>query len=98
MEHKTTFAQEEQFEFALMIEVVDNGGFSEHQDITPTTYAEAAKHPNWTRATEDEYNSLIENGTWSLTTLPPERKAIGSKWVTNSNKIQMEPLPSIKQD
>ena len=24
---------------------------------------------------------LINNGTWSLTTLPKEKKAIGTKWV-----------------
>ena len=78
---QANFIQEEQVEFALMIEAVDNGGFNEHQDVTPTTYAEAAKDLNWAKATEEEFNSLIENNTWSLTTLPPGRKAIGSKWV-----------------
>jgi hypothetical protein len=73
--------QEEIMEFALAIEAVDNGGFSNHQASTPTNYEEAAQDPNWIKATKDEYDSLIENRTWSLTSLPPGRKAIGSKWV-----------------
>jgi transposase InsO family protein len=78
---QANIVQEEQVEFALMIEAVDNGGFSEHQNATPTTYAEAAKDPSWAKATQEEFDSLMENNTWSLTTLPPGRKAIGSKWV-----------------
>lgn len=30
---------------------------------------------------QDEYHSLINNGTWDFVDLPPDRKAIKNKWV-----------------
>lgn len=36
---------------------------------------------DWIEAMNDELNSLKKNNTWSITKLPPGRKAIGSKWV-----------------
>ena len=30
---------------------------------------------------ESEYESLIKTNTWEVSTLPPGRKAIGSKWI-----------------
>lgn len=36
---------------------------------------------NWKTAMNDEFNLLIENRTWSLVELPPNRKAINSRWV-----------------
>lgn len=35
----------------------------------------------WKLAVEDEYNSLTDNKTWTLSTLPPDRTAIKSRWV-----------------
>ncbi|KAF0710662.1 hypothetical protein As57867_005479, partial [Aphanomyces stellatus] len=35
----------------------------------------------WLEATQDEYNSLLNNGTWVLTDLPPGRKALACKWL-----------------
>ena len=35
----------------------------------------------WKLAVEDEYNSLISNKTWTLTTLPSDRTAIKSRWI-----------------
>ena len=55
--------------------------------VQPTdleTVAEAvggAEVDKWHGAVHDEYNSLIENKTWSLVELPQGRKAIGCKWV-----------------
>ena len=37
--------------------------------------------PKWREATDGEIQSLIENGTWELVELPPDKKAIGSRWV-----------------
>jgi hypothetical protein len=34
----------------------------------------------WKEAVQDEYDSLINNKTWSLTKLPPNRTAIKSRW------------------
>ena len=50
----------------------------------PTTIQEARSGDHaaeWKVATDSEYNSLIENKTWRLVELPPERKAVGCKWV-----------------
>ena len=50
----------------------------------PETFAEAvggAEAEKWRGAVQDEYDSLMENKTWSLVELPKGRKAIGCKWV-----------------
>jgi hypothetical protein len=52
--------------------------------IEPTSYQEATNGEHsqqWTEAIQKEYDSLLTNGTWSLTALPRGRKAIGNKWV-----------------
>jgi hypothetical protein len=53
-------------------------------DSEPTTYNEAvgaSDGDKWMAAINDEYASLMENKTWTLTPLPKGRKAIGCKWV-----------------
>ena len=35
----------------------------------------------WKDATNSEYSSLIENGTWELVPLPEGKNAVGSRWV-----------------
>ena len=35
----------------------------------------------WKEAAENEFNSLIANGTWDLVDLPENKKLVGSKWV-----------------
>jgi Reverse transcriptase (RNA-dependent DNA polymerase)/gag-polypeptide of LTR copia-type/Integrase core domain len=51
----------------------------------PQSFTEAVNHPmhskQWEQAILDEYNSLVKNKTWTLTTLPAGRKAISCKWV-----------------
>ena len=43
----------------------------------------------WQKAIQDEIDSISDNNVWTLTDLPPDRKAIGCKWVfkrkTDSN-------------
>lgn len=54
------------------------------QALEPGSYAEAMNTPKrdkWLLAAKDEFNSLIENETWSLVDLPPGRRAIEGKWV-----------------
>ena len=48
---------------------------------TPTKYEDASQSQPWKDAMDEEYQSLINNNTSSLVTLPPGRKAIGCKWV-----------------
>lgn len=48
----------------------------------PTTREEAIASDHrvqWEKAMEDEYASLLQNNTWTLTDLPQGRKAIVSK-------------------
>ena len=55
----------------------------------PTTVSEAMKSQDaskWEAAMEDEYHSLLANGTWELTTLPKGRKAVGCKWVFKTKR------------
>ena len=50
----------------------------------PKTYQEAMSRDDadkWTMAMQEEYDALIDNGTWTLTELPKGRKAIRCKWV-----------------
>ena len=45
------------------------------------TYTQAAQHPDWQAAMEDEITSIHKNETWDLVPLPVGKKAITSKWV-----------------
>ncbi|XP_062557846.1 uncharacterized protein LOC134222699 [Armigeres subalbatus] len=50
----------------------------------PRSFEEAINGPEsafWKTAMDDEFRSLMENETWEITTLPPDRKKIGCKWV-----------------
>ncbi len=50
----------------------------------PNTYHQAISSDNskqWEQAMQEEYNSIIAAGTWSLVQLPSNRKSIGCKWV-----------------
>jgi len=47
----------------------------------PTTYKQASKHPGWVQAMDKEIEALNSNNTWDLVDLPPEKRAISSKWV-----------------
>lgn len=58
-------------EFAMMIDI-------------PTTFEEAVKAEDsekWQEAMQRELNSLKENETWELTTVPPNTPIIPCKWV-----------------
>ncbi|KAM7485260.1 hypothetical protein LguiA_001269 [Lonicera macranthoides] len=47
----------------------------------PTSYSEAAAHPEWQAAINSELQALQANGTWSLTPLPAGKTPIGCRWV-----------------
>ena len=49
---------------------------------TPQSYKEAlssSQASSWKTAIDEEYQSLIKNGTWILTNPPPGRKVLRSK-------------------
>ena len=41
----------------------------------------------WEEAAQSEYDSIQAAGTWTLVPLPPDRKAIGSKWVFKIKRL-----------
>ena len=47
----------------------------------PTCFSKAVGVEQWNVAMNEEMNALDDNGTWELTPLPKEKKAIGCKWV-----------------
>lgn len=47
----------------------------------PLSLKQALEHPLWFEAMKQEFNALLNKNTWTLTTLPSHRKAIGCKWV-----------------
>lgn len=47
----------------------------------PQTYTEASKSPKWVEAMNAELEALERNQTWELTSLPRDKKPIGSRWV-----------------
>ncbi|KAF6517721.1 hypothetical protein HZS61_003282 [Fusarium oxysporum f. sp. conglutinans] len=50
----------------------------------PRTFKEATQGVHgklWWGGLKDELGSLVENGVWTLVTLPPGRKALRGKWV-----------------
>ncbi|KAF0712542.1 hypothetical protein As57867_004782, partial [Aphanomyces stellatus] len=51
---------------------------------TPQSFADIEASPNkhtWMDATQEEYDALVNNGTWVLTELPAGRKALACKWL-----------------
>lgn len=57
------------------------------QDFTPEdltdniSFKQAQLNPHWRAAMQEEINSIHSNHTWSLVPLPPNTKAITSRWV-----------------
>jgi len=47
----------------------------------PSTYKQALTQPHWLHAMKAEYDALMQNNTWTLTTLPPTTNVVGCKWV-----------------
>ncbi|WVZ09203.1 hypothetical protein V8G54_013733 [Vigna mungo] len=49
--------------------------------VEPTCYSTASKQPQWVTAMCVELDALQANNTWELTTLPPNKTAIGCRWI-----------------
>jgi len=50
-------------------------------NIEPCNAFQARKDANWATAMKQEYEALVNNHTWDLVSLPPERKAVGCKLI-----------------
>ena len=51
------------------------------KDFIPQTYSEAKGHKVWIDSMGVEIGAMTRTWTWSITTLPPDKKEIGCKWV-----------------
>ncbi|KAL0435109.1 UNVERIFIED_CONTAM: Retrovirus-related Pol polyprotein from transposon RE1 [Sesamum radiatum] len=60
----------------------------------PRTYSQTCKNPHWVEAMEKGIYALKNNEIWELTILPPDKRAISSKWVF---KLKMNPDGSVKR-
>lgn len=60
----------------------------------PSLVKEALSQPHWFSRMKFEYDSLLKNGTWVLTTLPSNMKTIGCKWVF---KVKENPYGSVNK-
>ena len=60
----------------------------------PHTYFQAKVCPEWVEAMAKELTTLEANGTWRLTNLPSNKKALTSKWVY---KVKYRPDGSIER-
>ena len=49
--------------------------------VEPTTYREAAAHPDWQHAVSEEIAALDRTGTWDLVPLLPHAAPVTFKWV-----------------
>lgn len=47
----------------------------------PIYFKDNVNHPHWVFAMNNELNALELNETWTVTTLPPGKTAIGCKWL-----------------
>ena len=47
----------------------------------PTSFNSAVHSEKWVKAMDVELGALERNNTWKLTTLPPNKRAIGCKWL-----------------
>ena len=46
----------------------------------PKNVSQALKDPNWKKALEDEYASLIQNEVWDVIEMDKSKSIIGGKW------------------
>ena len=51
------------------------------QDIEPCSYTKVTSLPQWHNAMQSELAALEANQTWSLTSLPHDKTAIGCCWI-----------------
>jgi hypothetical protein len=51
------------------------------QSTDPQNYNRVVGNPLWKASMQKEYDSLLQNQTWNLVPLPPERNIFRCRWV-----------------
>jgi hypothetical protein len=59
----------------------------------PKTFSQAVTDQQWCEAMKQEISALEQNATWSLVSLPLEKKPVGSRWIY---KLKYKPDGSIE--
>jgi histone deacetylase 1/2 len=49
--------------------------------LVPSNYRSALAHPNWQAAMADEFQALVDNGTWRLVPRPPGVNVVTGRWL-----------------
>lgn len=62
----------------------------------PKSFKEAMTDVGWRHAMQTEIRALEDNGTWTMETLPPGKRALGSQWVYKSSITLMAVLNGLK--
>lgn len=52
-----------------------------HSLSEPNSYKEAVLDSHWQQAMDEELSALHKTGPWDLVSLPPDKGAVGCKWV-----------------
>lgn len=47
----------------------------------PKSYVEVSKLPEWCKAMDAEYQALVSNNTWTVSTLFVHKKPVDCKWI-----------------
>jgi hypothetical protein len=79
----------EDFEYLEFADAMEFAYEARATPAEPRSFREAMKGPDsdkWYQAASDEFQTLLDNGTWELVKLPHGRKAIGSRWVFKVKK------------
>jgi histone deacetylase 1/2 len=55
-------------------------------DVEPTTVTQALKDPKWRCAISEEYDALVQNGTWELVPSDSSHNIVGCKWIFRTKR------------
>lgn len=56
------------------------------ENIKPSRFSEVIPHSHWQEAMQIEIDALERNHAWHFTSLPPDKKDLGCKWVYKINR------------